>query len=66
MGPSGWTQIANFVITGLLMLVFSLGQRRLCTPLADVRPGRRVLRRRPALRRRLGVADAPRDPSARP
>ncbi|MEV0381053.1 DUF998 domain-containing protein [Nonomuraea sp. NPDC050643] len=28
LGPSGWTQIANFVITGLLMLLFAIGLRR--------------------------------------
>lgn len=25
LGPSGWTQIANFVVTGLLMLLFASG-----------------------------------------
>ncbi|MFD1544114.1 DUF998 domain-containing protein [Nonomuraea guangzhouensis] len=28
LGPYGWTQIANFVVTGLLMLLFAHGQRR--------------------------------------
>lgn len=28
LGPSGWTQVANFVVTGLLMLVFAVGLRR--------------------------------------
>lgn len=28
LGPSGWTQVANFVVTGLLMLVFAAGLRR--------------------------------------
>ncbi|WP_205315823.1 DUF998 domain-containing protein [Nonomuraea lactucae] len=28
LGPSGWMQIANFVITGLLMLLFAIGLRR--------------------------------------
>jgi hypothetical membrane protein len=27
LGPSGWTQIANFLITGLLMLLFAIGLR---------------------------------------
>ncbi|MFI6507039.1 DUF998 domain-containing protein [Streptosporangium sp. NPDC050855] len=36
LGPYGWTQVANFVVTGLLMLVFAVGLRR------DLRtPGRR-------------------------
>jgi len=29
LGPRGWTQRANFVVTGLLMLAFSRGLRRL-------------------------------------
>jgi hypothetical protein len=28
LGPYGWTQIANFVTTGLLMLLFAIGLRR--------------------------------------
>ncbi|WP_440065738.1 DUF998 domain-containing protein [Streptosporangium sp. OZ121] len=28
LGPSGWAQVANFVVTGLLMLVFAVGLRR--------------------------------------
>ncbi|MEV4078524.1 DUF998 domain-containing protein [Nonomuraea fuscirosea] len=28
LGSSGWTQIANFVTTGLLMLLFAIGLRR--------------------------------------
>ncbi|MEV5892415.1 DUF998 domain-containing protein [Nonomuraea fuscirosea] len=28
LGPSGWTQIANFITTGLLMLLFAIGLRR--------------------------------------
>ncbi|MEQ4720210.1 DUF998 domain-containing protein [Nonomuraea sp. B19D2] len=28
LGPSGWMQIANFVVTGVLMLFFAVGLRR--------------------------------------
>ncbi|MGC5015320.1 DUF998 domain-containing protein [Streptosporangium sp. DT93] len=36
LGPYGWTQVANFLVSGLLLLVFALGLRR------DLRaPGRR-------------------------
>ncbi|MGN9843934.1 DUF998 domain-containing protein [Nonomuraea sp. H19] len=28
LGPYGWTQVANFVITGLLMFLFAIGLRR--------------------------------------
>jgi hypothetical protein len=33
-GDSGWTQRANFLVTGLLMLAFAIGLRRALRPLA--------------------------------
>src|SRR5215217_5981382 len=33
LGDQGWTQSANFLITGLLMLVFAIGLRRALRPL---------------------------------
>jgi Protein of unknown function (DUF998) len=32
-GDSGWTQRANFLVTGLLMLAFAIGLRRVLRPL---------------------------------
>lgn len=32
LGPDGWTQIANFVLTGVLFIAFAFGLRRRLTP----------------------------------
>jgi hypothetical membrane protein len=32
LGPGGWVQVANFLVTGVLMVLFSLGMRRRLHP----------------------------------
>ncbi|MQA91038.1 MAG: DUF998 domain-containing protein [Gemmatimonas sp.] len=32
LGPGGWVQITNFIVTGILMVAFAIGSRRGLTP----------------------------------
>src|ERR1035437_2088191 len=31
IGDTGWTQILNFIFTGILLVIFSLGLKQVCT-----------------------------------
>jgi len=40
LGDFGWTQVANFIVAGLLTLAFAIGLRLRCSPSAAPRGGR--------------------------
>lgn len=40
LGPLGWVQTVNFVLAGVLNLLYAIGLWRRCTPAAPVHGGR--------------------------